>query len=75
MAPFAADGTAGVGRAAEASPDLILCDLNMPVMDGCAVLAALRPDPKPADIPLIFLTARSEPQGVRVWAGCRRAME
>ena len=61
----AADGTAGVKLAAETLPDLIVCDLNMPVMDGYKVLAALRRDPKLADIPLIFLTAESEPNRVR----------
>ena len=47
----AADGTAGVGLAGETLPDLIVCDLNMPGMDGYEVLAALRRDPKLADIP------------------------
>jgi signal transduction histidine kinase len=61
----APNGKAGVGLAAEIQPDLIVCDLNMPVMGGDEVLAALRRDPKLADIPLIFLTARAEPSQVR----------
>jgi two-component system, sensor histidine kinase and response regulator len=61
----ASDGKAGVGLAAETLPDLIVCDLNMPGMDGYAVLAALRRDPKLADIPLIFLTGESQPSQVR----------
>ncbi len=61
----AADGEAGVRLAAEAQPDLILCDLNMPLMDGYEVLATLRRDPRLADIPLIFLTGQSEPNQVR----------
>jgi signal transduction histidine kinase len=61
----ASDGMAGVGLAAETLPDLIVCDLNMPGMDGYAVLAALRRDPKLADIPLIFLTGQSQPSQVR----------
>jgi two-component system, sensor histidine kinase and response regulator len=61
----ASDGTAGVELAAETLPDLIVCDLNMPVMDGYKVLAALRRDPKLADIPLVFLTGESEPRQVR----------
>ena len=61
----APDGAAGVGLAAETLPDLIVCDLNMPGMDGYAVLAALRRDPKLADIPLIFLTGQSQPSQVR----------
>jgi signal transduction histidine kinase len=61
----ASDGKAGVGLAGEMLPDLIVCDLNMPGMDGYAVLAALRRDPKLADIPLIFLTGQSQPNQVR----------
>ena len=61
----ASDGMAGAGLAAETLPDLIVCDLNMPGMDGYAVLAALRRDPKLADIPLIFLTGQSQPSQVR----------
>jgi signal transduction histidine kinase len=61
----AAAGKAGVGLAAETLPDLIVCDLNMPGMDGYEVLAELRRDPKLADIPLIFLTGQSQPSQVR----------
>ena len=38
----ASDGKTGVGLAGETLPDLIVCDLNMPGMDGYEVLAALR---------------------------------
>jgi len=61
----AADGRAGVALAAETPPDLILCDLNMPGMDGYGVLAELRRIPRLADIPLIFLTGQSQPSQVR----------
>ena len=61
----ASDGKAGVGLAAEMLPDLIVCDLNMPGMTGHEVLAALRRDPKLADIPLIFLTGQTQPRQVR----------
>ena len=61
----APDGKAGLSLAAETPPDLIVCDLSMPVMDGYEVLAALRRDPGLADIPLIFLTGQSEPSQVR----------
>ena len=61
----AADGEAGVALAAKILPDLIVCDLRMPGMDGYQVLAALRRDPKLADIPLIFLTGESQPSRVR----------
>jgi CheY-like chemotaxis protein len=61
----AADGKEGLRRAAESVPDLILCDLMMPQMNGYEVLAALRGEEKLAGIPVIFLTAQSEPAEVR----------
>lgn len=42
--------------------DLILLDINMPEMDGFEVMAKIREDPSLADIPIIFLTADSDPQ-------------
>jgi len=41
-------------------PDLILLDIQMPVMDGYSVLSALKIDPATAEIPVIFVTALSE---------------
>lgn len=55
-----ASGEAAVVAAAEWSPDLILCDVMMPVMDGPATLARLRENPQTARIPLIFMTARAQ---------------
>lgn len=40
----------------EARPDLILCDVDMPFMDGYEFVAALRADPVTRHIPVIFLT-------------------
>lgn len=42
--------------------DLILLDINMPEMDGFEVMAKIRENPALADIPIIFLTADSDPQ-------------
>ena len=42
------------------TPDLIVSDIMMPVMDGFALLAALRSDPATQAIPFIFLTAKSD---------------
>jgi DNA-binding NarL/FixJ family response regulator len=46
-------------------PDLILCDVMMPRLDGHGVLAALREDRATAAIPFIFLTARGERTDLR----------
>lgn len=54
----AADGQQGVGLAAQ-GPDLILCDIGMPGMDGYEVIAAIQRLPACRDIPFIFLTARA----------------
>ena len=43
-----------------ATPDLILLDLRMPVMDGFEVCRRLKADPSTADIPVIFMTAEDE---------------
>ena len=56
----AADGQAGLEMARRELPDLILCDVMMPLLDGHGVLKALREDKETAGIPFIFLTARGE---------------
>jgi signal transduction histidine kinase len=55
----AADGLAGLALAAE-RPDFILCDVEMPRLDGYGVLAALQQQPELREIPFIFLTGRAE---------------
>ncbi len=52
----AENGTVGIQRARECSPDLVLCDVMMPELDGYGVLSKLRQDPMTAIIPFIFLT-------------------
>lgn len=59
----ASDGERGLHIARQTpSPDLILLDVTMPGMDGYAVCEQLKKDPQTRDIPVIFLTSRSEPQ-------------
>jgi CheY-like chemotaxis protein len=54
----AEDGPAGVRLAAQ-QPDLILCDVGLPGLDGYGVIAAIQQLPACRDIPFIFLTARA----------------
>ena len=54
------DGVQALGRALAAPPDLIVCDLHMPGLDGFGVLSALRAQPQTAAVPVIFLTAQAE---------------
>jgi sigma-B regulation protein RsbU (phosphoserine phosphatase) len=52
-----ANGEKGVARAIEMKPDLILCDVNMPVMNGLQVLEAIKKNEEIKNIPFVFLTA------------------
>ena len=64
--PIAAEnGRAGVEAARREKPDLILCDVMMPELDGYGVLQALRSDASLARIPFIFLTAKGEKDDLR----------
>lgn len=56
----AADGRNGVEIAIKSMPDLIICDIMMPVLDGYGVLHLVRNNPIIAHIPFIFLTAKTE---------------
>lgn len=65
----AADGPAGLRLVQEQPPDLILCDIMMPGLDGYGVLRGLQKDPRTAAIPFVFLTAKATPMQVRVGMG------
>src|ERR1041384_3570997 len=65
-APIAAEnGRVGVEIARREKPDLILCDVMMPELDGHGVLQALQADAALARIPFIFLTAKGEKDDLR----------
>jgi CheY-like chemotaxis protein len=53
----AENGQVGLDLARSLQPDLILCDMMMPVLDGVGVLDSLRADPTISKTPFIFLTA------------------
>ena len=61
----AENGRIGIELAKKEKPDLILCDVMMPELDGYGVIAALRADPETAAIPFIFLTAKGEKPDIR----------
>src|SRR6266705_2477483 len=61
----AESGRAGLEAAGNELPDLVLCDITMPEMDGYAVVEQMRRIPALASTPFIFLTARSEHADVR----------
>ncbi len=56
----AANGKVGVQSALQQKPDLIICDVMMPELDGYGVLHLVNKNPELAGIPFIFLTAKAE---------------
>ena len=58
-------GKAGIELAKIENPDLIICDIMMPQLDGYGVLHLLSKNPATSGIPFIFLTAKSEKQDFR----------
>ena len=61
----APNGRAAIELAGREPPDLVLCDISMPELDGYGVLAALRANPETGATPFIFLTARGEKKDLR----------
>lgn len=61
----AENGKVGVQAARSNKPDLILCDVMMPELDGFGVLRILDQTPLTADIPFVFLTAKAEKDDFR----------
>jgi diguanylate cyclase len=58
-------GRLGIDLAKTDQPDLILCDIRMPELDGYGVLEVLRQDPQTATIPVIFLSAKGDRSDIR----------
>ncbi|MBX2965827.1 MAG: response regulator [Cyclobacteriaceae bacterium] len=61
----AENGKIGVELANKEKPDLIICDIMMPELDGYGVLHILSKKPETASIPFIFLTAKTEKADIR----------
>lgn len=60
-----ANGLEGVQLAKKHLPDLIICDIMMPVLDGYGVLTELQKNQNTSTIPFIFLTAKADKKDVR----------
>ena len=58
------NGQAGVEKAIETNPDLILVDVMMPGLDGPATLELIKKTPELKNTPVIFMTARVQPSEV-----------
>ena len=56
---IAVDGQAGVDMASSATPDIILMDLSLPVVDGWEATRRIKADPATMSIPVIALTAHA----------------
>jgi diguanylate cyclase (GGDEF)-like protein len=65
----AGDGQAGVETAREHRPDLILLDIDMPVLDGMGAMRLLHDDPELRETPVLFLTARTSADEVAAGLG------
>jgi CheY-like chemotaxis protein len=61
----AGDGRTGLQRAAEVSPDLVMLDLEMPVMNGIAVCRTLKADPRLGRIPVLMMTGQATQEARR----------
>jgi CheY-like chemotaxis protein len=68
---FAAEDAVAAGRVVvDKKPDVILCDVDMPFMDGYEFVSALRADPATRHIPVIFLTVnKSSERSKQLGAG------
>lgn len=62
----AEEGQLGIQLALNYQPDLILCDIMMPDIDGYTVLTELQKQPRLAHIPFIFMTAKVEREDLRL---------
>ena len=62
---YSLDGAGGVKMAREQSPDLIILDIMMPLMNGYEVLTDLKRDEKTSGIPVLMVTARVQDDNMK----------
>ena len=69
---LAVDGEEGIRMTREQSPDIVLLDMSLPVIDGLEAARQLKADPRTQDIPLLALTAHAltEDRERALAAGC-----
>ena len=60
------NGTAGLAAAASSRPDVILCDIVMPGVNGYEVIKQLKDNPSTSSIPFIYLTANGEKKDISI---------
>lgn len=65
----AGDGRAGIDMVLSTNPDLIICDINMPIMNGLDMIKELRQYPEFYTVPFLFLTANVGQDSVRLGMG------
>lgn len=62
----AINGKEGIAMAITTIPDVILCDIAMPEVDGYQVIRELKANPTTASIPFIYITAKGEKNEIKV---------
>ncbi len=74
---WAKDGKEGIEQAAETRPDIILLDIQLPVIDGYAVAKAIRKNVQLVNIPIVALTSYAMPgdREKAIEAGCNGYIE
>jgi two-component system chemotaxis response regulator CheY len=57
----AVDGQDGLGKAATSGVSLVICDINMPRMNGLEMVEKMKADPKTSALPVVMLTSEGQP--------------
>jgi len=62
---LAEDGNQALARLTETRPDLVLCDMVMPGLDGYATLAAIRRNPRTHSLPVLAVSVRNQAEDIQ----------